>query len=38
MNIERPKFRTKPPGMAVVEIKFVPSLNLEANAAAPEVT
>jgi hypothetical protein len=38
MNIEKPKLRTIPPGTAVVEMKFVPSLNLDAKAAAPDET
>jgi len=38
MNIDNPKFKTNPPGIAVTEIKLVPSLNLDAKAAAPEDT
>jgi hypothetical protein len=35
MNIENAKLSKNPPGMAAAPIKSVPSLNLEANAAAP---
>jgi hypothetical protein len=38
MNIDNPKFKTNPPGIAVAEIKLVPSLNLDAKVAAPEDT
>jgi len=38
MKIDNPKFKTNPPGIAVVEIKLVPSLNLDAKAAAPDDT
>jgi hypothetical protein len=38
INIDSPKFKIKPPVIAVVDIKLVPSLNLDAKAAAPDVT
>lgn len=38
INIESPRFKINPPGTAAVDMKLVPSLNLEANAAAPDDT
>ena len=38
MNIESPKFKINPPGTAAVDMKLVPSLNLDANSAAPDDT